>query len=294
MNGILVVDKPSDWTSHDVVAKMRGIAKTRSVGHLGTLDPIATGVLPLILGNATRLARFYTKVDKSYEATIRFGHSTDTYDRAGKATSPDLPPPQLAAIEEAACSFSGPIAQMPPQYSAKKVNGVAAYESARRNIAVDLKPVAIEIFEFRILGYDAPDLRALVKCSSGTYVRSIAHDLGAALGCGGYIQELRRLSSGEFRIDHARTLDQLQILSNEGRMAEALLPSVDLLPDFPNIFVDPITAGQIRQGRDFNASPFRERRDAEFVKAIEGSGTLIAIGEAKMPNIYHPIVVLVN
>ena len=294
MNGILVVDKPSDWTSHDVVAKVRGIAKTRSVGHLGTLDPIATGVLPLILGNATRLARFYTKVNKSYEATIRFGHSTDTYDRAGKTTSPDAAPPELFAIEDAIRAFIGPIAQMPPQYSAKKVNGVAAYESARRNIAVDLKPANIEVFELRILGYESPDLRVLVKCSSGTYVRSIAHDLGAALGCGGFIQELRRLSSGEFHIEHARTLEELQNLSNEGRMKEALLRSVDLLPDFPNVFVDALTAGQIRQGRDFHASPFREHRDSEFVKAIEGEDILLAIGEAKMPNVYHPIVVLVN
>ena len=123
LNGILVVDKPTGWTSHDVVAKMRGIAKTRSIGHLGTLDPIATGVLPLILGNATRLARFYTKVDKTYQATIRFGHATDTYDRAGQATSPPLPAPEQAAIEHATYAFVGPLAQMPPQYSAKKVAG---------------------------------------------------------------------------------------------------------------------------------------------------------------------------
>ena len=171
---------------------------------------------------------------------------------------------------------------------------MAAYESARRNIAVALQPVNIEVFEFRILGYQPPDLRALIRCSSGTYVRSLAHDLGQALGCGAFIQELRRNVSGEFRIEHAQTLEQLQALSQENRLAEVLLPSVDLLPEFPNVFVDDMTAGQIRQGRDFHASPFRQRPEAEFVKAIAGRGTLLAIGEAKMPNVYHPIVVLVN
>ncbi len=206
-----MVDKPTDWTSHDVVAKFRGMAKTRSVGHLGTLDPIATGVLPLIVGNVTRLARFYTKADKTYEAVVRFGFATDTYDRAGKAVGPvsDVLP-QFSAIEAALSQLVGPQAQMPPQYSAKKVGGRAAYESARRGIEVELKPVEIEIFELRVEGYEAPDLRLVVRCSGGTYVRSIAHDLGAALGCGAHLQELRRTQSGDFQIEQARTLDELQ------------------------------------------------------------------------------------
>lgn len=298
MNGIVVVDKPSEWTSHDVVAKFRGIAKTKSVGHLGTLDPIATGVLPLIVGNVTRLARFYTKADKTYEAVVRFGFATDTYDRAGKVISEvSNALPELAAIESALSGFVGPQAQMPPQYSAKKVAGRAAYESARRGIAVDLTPVEIEIFELRVEGYSAPDLRLRVKCSSGTYVRSVAHDLGVSLGCGAHLHELRRVQSGDFGIAQARTLEQLQSLVAEGRLAEAFLPACDLLPEFPAVWVDPQTAAEIRQGRDFHVSPFRDWRGTQFVKAIEGASgeeRLLAVGEAAMPNVYHPVVVLVN
>ena len=191
MNGIVVVDKPSDWTSHDVVAKFRGMARMKSVGHLGTLDPIATGVLPLIVGNVTRLARFYTKADKTYEAVVRFGFATDTYDRAGKQVGEvSTAVPDLPAIEAVLRRMVGPQAQMPPQYSAKKVGGRAAYESARRGIEVELKPVEIEIFELSVYGYEAPDLKLTVKCSGGTYVRSIAHDLGVTLGCGAHLQEL--------------------------------------------------------------------------------------------------------
>jgi tRNA pseudouridine55 synthase len=293
-----VVDKPSDWTSHDVVAKFRGMAKTKSVGHLGTLDPIATGVLPLIVGNVTRLARFYTKADKTYEAVVRFGFATDTYDRAGKVlgeVSPELP--DLDAIELVLREMVGPQAQKPPQFSAKKVAGRAAYESARRGIEVELKPVAIEIFELRVEGYEAPDLRLVVKCSGGTYVRSIAHDLGVALGCGAHLQELRRTQSGDFAIGQSRTLEELQGLVAEGRLAEAFLPSGELLPEFPAVWVDALTAGQIRQGRDFHVSPFRDWRGVQFVRAMEGSSgdeKLLAVGEASMPNMYHPVVVLVN
>ena len=293
-----MVDKPADWTSHDVVAKFRGMAKTRSVGHLGTLDPIATGVLPLIVGNVTRLARFYTKADKTYKAVVRFGFTTDTYDRAGKATrqvSETLP--ELAAIESAVRGFVGPQAQMPPQYSAKKVGGRAAYESARRGIEVKLKAVEIEIYELRVEGYEAPDLHLTVKCSGGTYVRSIAHDLGRALGCGAHLQELRRTQSGDFGIEQARTLEELQQLAVEHRLGEAFLPVRDLLPEFPSVWVDSLTAGQIRQGRDFHVSPFRDWRGVQFVKAMEGAddeGRLLAVGESVMPNVYHPVVVLVN
>jgi tRNA pseudouridine55 synthase len=297
VNGIVVVDKPAEWTSHDVVAKFRGIAKTKSVGHLGTLDPIATGVLPLIVGNVTRLARFYTKAEKTYHAVVRFGFSTDTYDRAGAVTSETAEAPKLEAIELALRSFAGPQLQIPPQYSAKKVAGRAAYESARRNIAVDLKPVEIEILELRLDGYDPPDLRLTVRCSGGTYVRSIAHDLGAALGCGAHLRELRRTRSGDFTIEQAHTLIELQALAADGRLQEAFLPAEELLPEFPSVWVDDATAGQIRQGRNFHASPFRDWRDAHYVKAMSGSGegvTLVAVGEAEMPNVYHPIVVLVH
>jgi tRNA pseudouridine55 synthase len=268
------------------------------VGHLGTLDPIATGVLPLIVGNVTRLARFYTKADKTYQAVVRFGFATDTYDRAGKAVGDiSAASPELASIENALRGFIGPQAQMPPQYSAKKVGGRAAYESARRGIEVELKPVDIEIYELRVDGYCAPDLQLTIRCSGGTYVRSIAHDLGASLGCGAHLQELRRTRSGDFAIEQARTLDELRMLTAEDKLADAFLLAADLLPEFPTVWVDPVTARQIRQGRDFHVPPFRDWCGVQFVKAMECAGAderLLAVGEATMPNVYHPVVVLVN
>ncbi|MCU1259579.1 MAG: tRNA pseudouridine synthase [Bryobacterales bacterium] len=292
MDGVIVVDKAESWTSHDVVGKFRGIGRTRKVGHLGTLDPIATGVLPLIVGQATRLARFYTKADKTYEASVRLGFATDTYDRSGVPTSEPVPVSlTVDAIDAALNSFRGPIAQMPPQYSAKKVDGVAAYKSARQKIPVELSPVDVEIYELKILDFAASDLRLLVRCSAGTYVRSIAHDLGQALGCGAHLRELRRLASGEFTIERARTLPELQTLANEERLREALIPLSEMLPQFPSVFVDDITAAQIRQGRDFHGSPFTSGGTAH-VKAFANDGTLIAVGQAILPNLYHPVVVL--
>jgi tRNA pseudouridine55 synthase len=292
MDGVIVVDKAEGWTSHDVVGKFRGIARTRKVGHLGTLDPIATGVLPLIVGQGTRLARFYTKADKTYEAVVRFGFATDTYDRSGTATSQSLPVSLTReAIDAALDAFRGAILQTPPQYSAKKVAGVAAYKSARKNIAVELAPVEVEIHELKILDFAGGDLRVLVKCSGGTYVRSIAHDLGHALGCGAHLQELRRLESGEFTLARARTLAELQTLADEDRLSEALIPISEMLPQFPCMFVDELTAGQIRQGRDFHGSPFTSV-GAGHVKAFANDGNLIAIGQAILPHLYHPVVVL--
>ncbi len=292
MDGVVVVDKSEGWTSHDVVGKFRGIARTRKVGHLGTLDPIATGVLPLIVGQGTRLARFYTKADKTYEAVVRLGFATDTYDRAGKPVSEQVAVSfSLAQLEAALQAFRGPISQMPPQYSAKKVDGVPAYQSARKNTPVELSAVDVEIYELTILDYAGGDVRLRVRCSGGTYVRSIAHDLGQALGCGAHLQELRRLASGEFTVAGARTVAELQALADAERLSEALIPVTQMLPQFPRIFVDDITAAQVRQGRDFHGSPFTPA-GSSLVKAVNHEGILIAIGEAVLPNVYHPIVVL--
>jgi tRNA pseudouridine55 synthase len=161
MDGIIVVDKAEGWTSHDVVNRMRRLANMKKVGHLGTLDPIATGVLPLVLGRATRLAQFYTRRDKVYEAIVRFGFSTDTYDRAGVATSPEVPPPSLDAemIEPYLQRFRGKLLQTPPPVSAKKVAGRPAYELTRKNIAVELAPVEVQVYELTLLGIEGSDIR---------------------------------------------------------------------------------------------------------------------------------------
>ena len=294
MNGIIVVDKPETWTSHDVVNRMRRLADTKKVGHLGTLDPIATGVLPLVVGRATRLAQFYARRDKVYEAVIRFGFSTDTYDRAGVPTSPESPPPALTVevIEPHLQRFRGKFLQTPPQVSAKKVAGKAAYELARKKIAVELVPVEVQVYELTILGVEGPDVRVRASCSAGTYLRAIAHELGMEMGCGAHLYQLRRTEAGDFSLEQAHTLEQLRELSSSGRLSEALIPAAQLLPEFPSEFVDDITEGQIRQGRDFQVSPFRVQKGSRYVKAVSHAGDLIAIGEIKLPNLYHPTVVL--
>lgn len=293
MDGVVVVNKVPGWTSHDVVNKMRRIANTRRVGHLGTLDPAATGVLPLVIGRATRLAQFFTRADKVYEAALRFGYATNTYDAEGEPLGeirefrvmPERIEPHLAA-------FRGTFLQTPPPVSAKKIAGTPAYKLARRNVEVDLPPVEVTVHELALLGCEGSLARIRVACSGGTYVRSIAHDLGKALGCGAHLAELRRTRSGEFTLEMARTLDELAALAAEGRLGDALVPASHLLPEFPSERVDDLTAGQIRQGRDFRVSPFRVQKGARYVKAIDSAGALLAIGELKLPNLYHPMLVL--
>ena len=293
MNGAIVVDKPEGWTSHDVVNKVRRLAKTRKVGHLGTLDPIATGVLPLVIERATRLAQFYVRSDKIYEGVVRFGWATDTYDRAGEPSGPRLEVSLTAAqIEPCLASFRGEFLQQPPPVSAKKVAGRRAYELAREDKEVDLQPVKVQVYELTLLAVDGPDARLRAHCSGGTYLRSIAHELGKAIGCGAHLHELRRLSSGEFEIAQARTIPQLEALAAEERLIDALVPTGQMLPFFPAVFVDDATVAQIRQGRNFVASPFRSQPNARHVKAVTRDGELVAIGEAVLPNLYHHAVVL--
>ncbi len=293
MDGVIVIDKPEGWTSHDVVSKVRRIVRTRRVGHLGTLDPIATGVLPLVIERATRLAQFYTLSDKIYEGVVRFGWSTSSYDRAGEPTSEKVEVHLTADVLEAALDpFRGEFEQRPPAVSAKKVQGRRAYELARKNIAVELAPVRIHVYELTLLELNASEARLRVHCSGGTYMRSIAHDLGQSLGCGAHLTELRRLASGEFEIDQARTLEQLEELAGEERLLDAFVPAEKLLPAFPNVFVDDLTAAQVRNGRNFPASPFRAGPPSKYVKAVTRDGALVAIGEAVLPNLYHPVVVL--
>jgi tRNA pseudouridine55 synthase len=293
LDGALVVDKPESWTSHDVVNKIRRIAKTKKVGHLGTLDPIATGVLPLVIGRATRLARFYTRSDKIYEGVVRFGWSTDTYDRAGEPTSPPrevkLDPAQLEAALE---PFRGEFLQTPPLVSAKKIAGRRAYELARAAVAVELEPVRVQVYELTVLEVNGAFAKLRAHCSGGTYMRSIAHDLGQALGCGAHLDQLRRTTSGEFEIAQARTIEQLESLAGEERLLDALVPAGSMLPGFASVFVDDLTATQIRNGRNFPASPFRSQPASRYVKAVTHQGDLVAIGEAVLPNLYHPAVVL--
>ncbi len=293
MTGVIVVDKPAGWTSHDVVAKVRGITRIKKVGHLGTLDPAATGVLPLVIGRATRLAQFYTASDKVYDGVIHFGWSTDTYDVDGEAVSeknePSLDPNRLEGL---LAGFHGKIEQAPPPVSAKKVAGVPAYKLARKGKPANLSPVTVTVYELQLISCQGSLARVRVHCSGGTYLRSIAHDLGRAYGCGAFLEKLVRLRSSEFSIEEAHSLPGLQKLADEKRLSEAVIPAAKMLPEIPSQTVDRLTATQIRQGRDFRGSPFRSGKPAKLLKAISEEGDLIAVGEARLPNLYHPVVVL--
>jgi len=293
VDGVIIVDKPGGLTSHDVVNRIRRFADTRKVGHLGTLDPMATGVLPLVIGRATRLAQFFSTSEKRYDARIRFGWSTDTYDREGTAIS-EVVEPHISReeLEAALAPFRGIFLQTPPPFSAKKVAGTPAYKLARKQIPVELKAVEVHVFSLELSEFDGTVAHVRIHCSAGTYLRSIAHEAGQRLGCGAHLDTLRRTASGDFTEELSHPLERLQDLAAEGRLQEALIPATRLLPDFPNANVDSLTAGQIRQGKDFRLSPFIDRHGAKFVKAISQEGELIAIGEARLPHLYHPILVL--
>ena len=211
MNGVLIIDKPGGMTSHDVVNRVRRILQQPSVGHLGTLDPLATGVLPLVTGNLTRLAQFYLASEKTYEGVIRFGFATDTYDSDGEAAGPPHEVQvSLEQLRELSTRFVGLIEQMPPPFSAKKIKGVPAYKLARRHQEVALKPVQVEIRQFEILAFEGDLASFRARVASGTYMRSVAHDMGQQLGCGAHLQSLRRTSLGEFDLSQAHTLEELE------------------------------------------------------------------------------------
>jgi len=210
MNGVLIVDKPAGLTSHDVVNRARRILHERSIGHLGTLDPMATGVLPLVTGSLTRLAQFYTASEKTYEGAIRFGFSTDTYDADGEATSEPKPISlSREVVEAAAARFRGVIEQIPPAFSAKKIQGVPAYKLARKQKEVVLKPVQVEIKEFEILAVESDRVRFRARVASGTYMRSVAHEMGQLLTCGAHLESLRRTTVAEFTLEDVHTLEEI-------------------------------------------------------------------------------------
>ncbi len=287
MDGALVVDKPEGWTSHDVVNRVRRLANTKKVGHLGTLDPMATGVLPVLIGRATRLAQFFNRGAKTYDAAVRFGFSTGTYDRMGAATSAETAVEVTAeTLEPLLDAFRGKFLQTPPPVSAKKIKGTPAYKFARHNVEVTLEPVEVEVYELTLLEASGSVARLRCSCSAGTYLRGIAHDLGRTLGCGAHLIALRRTAAGPFTIAQARTLAEL-----EANVEAALVPAADLLPEIPTVFLDELGSTHVRQGRNFPASPFRAQAGSRYVKAVSG-GELVAIGEGVLPNLYHPVVVL--
>ena len=293
MDGAIVLDKPAGVTSFGAVREIRKLAGGGKVGHLGTLDPAATGVLPILMGRATRLARFYLEHRREYTARVRFGWATSTYDAEGEQVG-DIQEVELeaAAVEAALDAFRGRIKQVPPPVSAKKVDGVRAYKLARDDQPVELEPVEVEIHELELVEAGGPLATLRCLCSRGTYVRSLAHDLGDALGCGAHVCELRRTRVGEFEIEAAHSLESLVDMHAEGRLDEVVLPPASLVPEFPVERVDATTAAKIRHGQDFRASALGERTEAGLVKAVDPQGRLLCIGKAVGPGFFHPEVVL--
>jgi tRNA pseudouridine55 synthase len=322
MNGVIIVDKPAGWTSHDVVNRMRRILGQRSVGHLGTLDPLATGVLPLVTGSLTRLAQFYTTSEKTYEGVIRFGFATNTYDADGEpleanvetaaqdypdGRTPDL---SLETLQKLSARFIGLIEQIPPPFSAKKINGVPAYKLARKQQEVVLKPVQVEIKEFAILAVEGDRATFRARVASGTYMRSVAHEMGQLVGSGAHLQSLRRTAVAEFDIAQAHTFEEIEeqlkdhlkvchsepgrrpgeepaVPSHEG-IATLFIHPRQLLPQLPSVTADDPTAARIRSGRPVNLPELSRARQ---VKVFQGQRDLIAIATRVAGTLFHPKIV---
>lgn len=326
LNGVMVIDKPQAWTSHDVVARLRNIFHERSIGHLGTLDPMATGVLPLVIGKMTRISQFYENAEKIYEGTIRFGFATDTYDAEGDPAGPVLEAQvSLEELKSAAAGFVGVLQQVPPPFSAKKIKGVPAYKLARKKQDVNLKPVEVEVREFVITGATGSSCGFRCRVSSGTYIRSIAHELGQKLGIGSHLSSLRRTQVAEFTLADAHTvtglsagaadmfgpvgLDNTEVLASvsrnrmdkfdteaatsvsDDRWGQFLFHPRRLLPTIPSVTADDETVGRIRHGRTVNLADFSR---APWVKVFAGQSDLICLARRVAGSLFHPKVVLLD
>jgi tRNA pseudouridine55 synthase len=311
IDGILVVDKPRGKTSHDIVETVRRLVGFRQIGHLGTLDPLATGVLVLALGRATRLARFYGSRRKRYTCSVRFGFATDTYDADGEALGEDTAPAiDARAIQALAERFVGKIQQTPPSFSAKKIHGRPAHELARKQKPVKLDPVEVEVNEFRVTAVEGSCARFAVECGSGTYIRSLAHDLGQLYGTGAHLAEITRTAVGEFTLDLAVNLADLIEDAKAGQFDARVIKLENMLPDLPRATVLPIVEKRVRHGAKFNL-PIAQIQPGHSVAAqgapaqldsgewqpsrlrvFNQQGHLIAIAEPVVPRTYQPVVVL--
>ena len=291
LNAVIVIDKPAGWTSHDVVAKMRNILGERSIGHLGTLDPMATGVLPLVIGKMTRLCQFYEASEKSYAGSIRFGFATDTYDADGEAVGAAREVKvTLEDISAAADGFVGKIQQVPPPFSAKKIKGVPAYKLARKKQDVELKAVEVEVKEFGILAVEGGVATFFSRVSSGTYLRSLAHEMGERLGCGAHLASLRRTAVAEFRLEDAHTLEEVADAVGRDGVDELLVHPRRVLPDIPCVTADEESIGKIRHGRSVNLAEYSR---SKWVKVFAGQSELICVASRVAGSLFHPKVVLI-
>lgn len=298
MDGILIIDKPAGLTSHDVVAQVRRLLKTKRVGHTGTLDPFATGVLVLLIGRATRLARFIDKDEKEYEADVNLGWETDTGDRTGKRRDHDFAGDisagaeilvEASAAERALVKFRGSIRQTPPMYSAKKVKGKKLYELARCGIEIERRPIAVDIRRLDLLDFGINYLKLKVVCSAGTYIRTLAEDIGRELRVGAHLRELRRTRAGKFTLSHAVTIEQMNAHADR---AAVLLPLSEAVSHLAELR---LTADRVEKIRSGLASRFSGRADdGDAVRILAPDGELIAVGTYDASeNAVRPKIVLV-
>ena len=289
MDGVLIIDKPEKLTSHDVVARLRRILKTKRIGHTGTLDPFATGVLVMLIGKATRLAQYLDKDAKEYEAVVRFGFETDTGDRTGelRTTNYELRDFSADELETVLSGFRGEIEQMPPMYSAKKIDGVKLYELARKGIEVERKSVKITNYELQITNCDLPktddsglrtqDYGLRVACSAGTYIRTLAEDIGAKLEVGAHLAELRRTKAGKFDLSKAVTIEQLEFIVSEDNLTEHLISMNEAVSHLPQIILSEDEIRDTLHGKRLKIESV-ELTDNQTVRMIDESNNLIAVG----------------
>ncbi|MBI3178641.1 MAG: tRNA pseudouridine(55) synthase TruB [Deltaproteobacteria bacterium] len=283
VSGILVIDKPVGPTSHDVVAQVRRLLREKKVGHTGTLDPLATGVLPLVIGRATKVARYLTGGDKVYRATFRLGVSTTTFDADGEVTAQRPVNVTRDQVDAALGEFVGDITQIPPMYSAKKVQGKRLYELARQGVEVEREPKHVKVHWIKLLALQGPDLTVEVRCSAGTYMRALAHDVGEALGCGGHLKELRRLAAGAFTLDDAVMLDALE--RDPALAVQKVLPIARGLSEVPRIKVPMHVARMVVAGHQLSVADLRTLDTPTFVTYDVvtlwlDSGELLAVARA--------------
>ena len=273
MNGIVIVDKPQGWTSQDVTARLRRVYATRRIGHGGTLDPMATGVLPVFVGRATRGVEFFEHAEKTYETLLLLGRTTDTQDVTGTVLVEKTVRLSPADIEEVLPRFRGDILQVPPMYSALKVNGKKLYELARKGQEVERQPRPITVFELTNLGFDGTRLRLRVRCSKGTYIRTLCQDIGEALGCGGCMEALRRVRAGEYGIEDAVPLEKLL----ESETPEQYLRSLDTM--FAHCPAVTLTANQEKRCR--NGNPFSSPLPQGTYRAYSQSGEFLMLAKVE-------------
>jgi tRNA pseudouridine55 synthase len=282
MNGVLIIDKRGGMTSHDVVQKIRKLFRTSKVGHLGTLDPMATGVLPICVGKATRLGQFLASSPKEYVGEIRFGFATTTYDREGEPTGSEIPfSGTITAVTDAMMHLTGGLLQTPPAFSAKKLGGEVSHKLARRGVVVENAPVPVTVERFEVTRFAPPVVAFRVVCSGGTYVRSLAHDLGQRLGCGAHLTSLTRLRSGDFSIEQAVPLERVT--------AGSVVPVESLLTHLPLI-----TAAEDREEeRVLHGNPVSTREVAGLARIFNKKGEFLAVASIES-GWAHPRVVLTS